>query len=188
MTETSAPAAPPRLAGDRRAQAAPRRGAASPVGRPPPASSDPAHAPPPERPWPFLLGLVRRRPVQFSALLLLIAGAAACAVGVQYGMKLIVDAMALGDRNSPAIWRWLALFIALIASESLLWRLGGWLGCRTVVGTCVDVRLDLFRHLTGHPMRYFSEHLSDTDVKALTHALEKISAHARPLRPGRIRG
>src|SRR5436305_8456104 len=35
--------------------------------------------------------------------------------------------------------------------------------------------------------RHFSEHLSDTDVKALTRALEKISAHARPLRPGRIR-
>ena len=31
-------------------------------------------------------------------------------------------------------------------------------------------------------------HLTDTDIKALTRALEKISAHARPLRPGRIRG
>ena len=29
--------------------------------------------------------------------------------------------------------------------------------------------------------------LSETDVKALTRALEKISTHARPLRPGRIR-
>ena len=36
--------------------------------------------------------------------------------------------------------------------------------------------------------RHFAQHLSDTDVKALTHALEKVSAHARPLRPGRIRG
>jgi DNA-binding MarR family transcriptional regulator len=35
---------------------------------------------------------------------------------------------------------------------------------------------------------YFSRHLSDTDIKALTRALEKLSAHARPLRPGRIRG
>ena len=35
--------------------------------------------------------------------------------------------------------------------------------------------------------RHFSAHLSDTDVKALTRALEKISTHARPLRPGRIR-
>ena len=36
--------------------------------------------------------------------------------------------------------------------------------------------------------RHFSRHLSDTDIKALTRALEKVSAHARPLRPGRIRG
>jgi DNA-binding MarR family transcriptional regulator len=36
--------------------------------------------------------------------------------------------------------------------------------------------------------QHFSRHLADTDIKALTHALEKLSAHARPLRPGRIRG
>ena len=35
--------------------------------------------------------------------------------------------------------------------------------------------------------RHFSQHLTDADVKALTRALEKVSAHARPLRPGRIR-
>ncbi|MFL5895874.1 MAG: MarR family winged helix-turn-helix transcriptional regulator [Thermoleophilaceae bacterium] len=34
---------------------------------------------------------------------------------------------------------------------------------------------------------HFSSHLSDTDVKALTRAFEKVSTHARPLRPGRIR-
>jgi DNA-binding MarR family transcriptional regulator len=36
--------------------------------------------------------------------------------------------------------------------------------------------------------RHFSQHLSDTDIKALTQALEKVSTHVRPLRPGRIRG
>ena len=36
--------------------------------------------------------------------------------------------------------------------------------------------------------RHFSQHLSSTEIKALTRALEKISTHARPLRPGRIRG
>src|SRR4249919_2278513 len=35
--------------------------------------------------------------------------------------------------------------------------------------------------------RHFSRHLTDADVKALTRALEKLSRHARPLRPGRIR-
>jgi DNA-binding MarR family transcriptional regulator len=35
--------------------------------------------------------------------------------------------------------------------------------------------------------RHFAGHLSESEVKALTRSLEKISAHARPLRPGRIR-
>src|SRR4051794_4075010 len=34
--------------------------------------------------------------------------------------------------------------------------------------------------------QHFARHLDDADVKALAHALEKVSAHARPLRPGRI--
>ncbi len=36
--------------------------------------------------------------------------------------------------------------------------------------------------------RHFSSHLTDTDIAAVTRALDKISTHARPLRPGRIRG
>jgi DNA-binding MarR family transcriptional regulator len=35
--------------------------------------------------------------------------------------------------------------------------------------------------------QHFSQHLTDADVNALTRALEKVSRHARPLRPGRIR-
>jgi DNA-binding MarR family transcriptional regulator len=34
---------------------------------------------------------------------------------------------------------------------------------------------------------HFSRHLADSDVKALTRAFEKLTEHARPLRPGRIR-
>src|SRR5438034_5247130 len=44
------------------------------------------------------------------------------------------------------------------------------------------------RHHHRHAIeRHFSRHLSETDIKALTRALEKLSTHARPLRPGRIR-
>jgi DNA-binding MarR family transcriptional regulator len=35
--------------------------------------------------------------------------------------------------------------------------------------------------------RHFSNHLSESDVRAVTHGLQKISDHVRPLRPGRIR-
>jgi DNA-binding MarR family transcriptional regulator len=44
------------------------------------------------------------------------------------------------------------------------------------------------RHHRHSIEQHFSGHLADTDVKALARALEKLSAHARPLRPGRIRG
>jgi DNA-binding MarR family transcriptional regulator len=43
------------------------------------------------------------------------------------------------------------------------------------------------RHHRHAIEQHFSHHLSDADIKALTRALEKLSAHARPLRPGRIR-
>ena len=36
--------------------------------------------------------------------------------------------------------------------------------------------------------RHFSQHLSEHEIRTLTRALEKISTHARPLRPGRVRG
>ena len=44
------------------------------------------------------------------------------------------------------------------------------------------------RHHRDGIQRHFSAHLTNADVKALTRALEKVSTHARPLRPGRIRG
>jgi DNA-binding MarR family transcriptional regulator len=43
------------------------------------------------------------------------------------------------------------------------------------------------RHHRDGIQRHFSQHLTNADIKALTRALEKVSSHARPLRPGRIR-
>ena len=36
--------------------------------------------------------------------------------------------------------------------------------------------------------RHFAQHLSEREITALTQALEKVSVHVRPLRPGRISG
>jgi len=44
------------------------------------------------------------------------------------------------------------------------------------------------RHHRRAIEQHFARHLTDADIKALTRALERLSAHARPLRPGRIRG
>src|SRR5438067_4208543 len=43
------------------------------------------------------------------------------------------------------------------------------------------------RHHRHGIEQHFSSHLADTDIKTLIRALEKLSTHARPLRPGRIR-
>jgi DNA-binding MarR family transcriptional regulator len=47
---------------------------------------------------------------------------------------------------------------------------------------------DARRHHRDGIERHFAKHLTDNEVKVLTRALKKVSAHARPLRPGRIRG
>ncbi|GFM57091.1 ABC transporter ATP-binding protein [Pseudomonas capsici] len=105
----------------------------------------------------FLWSYVRRRAWAYGGMVTLVIAAASCAVAVQYGMKLLVDSM--GDEgNRSGVWFAFGFFIFLIAIENLFWRLGGWLGCRTVVASCADMRVDLFSHLTGHPMRYFAEH------------------------------
>ncbi len=116
----------------------------------------------PSRPLAFLWHYICQRPWHFGGLATLVISAAICAVAVQYGMKLLVDAMAEGSdqRATADVWAPLWLFLGLIVVENVFWRLGGWLGCRTVVASCVDIRVDLFRYLTGHPMRYFNEHFA----------------------------
>ena len=63
---------------------------------------------------------------------------------------------------------------------------------RTILIVLTDNGTELLerarRHHRDGIQRHFSQHLTSTDIKALTRALEKISTHARPLRPGRIRG
>ncbi|MCQ9472866.1 ABC transporter ATP-binding protein/permease [Pseudomonas alliivorans] len=129
-----------------------------------------AATPLPERAVPFLTRYVFLRPWHFGAMLLLIVGAASCAVAVQYGMKMLVDVMTLGDHRSEHIWIPFFLFLGLIVVENLFWRLGGWLGCSTVVASCADLRVDLFNHLTGHPMRYFSQHFSGSLANRISSA------------------
>jgi ATP-binding cassette subfamily B protein len=96
----------------------------------------------------------------FGSVFLIIIGAASAAVGVQYAMKLLVDAMDSTVRSTANVWWPLGLFLTLMTVENLLWRLGGWQGSRAIVASGVDLRLDLFEHLTGHSMRYFNQHFS----------------------------
>ena len=119
-------------------------------------------------PYRFVLHYIVGRPWQFGALLLAVVGAAGCAVAVQYVMKLLVDGMAGSRDASATVWSALILFVIFIAGESILWRITGWLACRTTLGVGVNMRLDLFSYLNGQPMRYFADNLAGSLGQRLT--------------------
>jgi ATP-binding cassette subfamily B protein len=114
----------------------------------------------PRRTIAFLWHYIRRRPLLHFAALASVLGAASCACTAQYGLKLIVDAMAQGADHIAAAWRALAVFAGLLAGESILWRFGSWLGYRAMLVDKAEAKLDLFDHLGGHSSRYFTDLLS----------------------------
>ncbi len=104
----------------------------------------------------------------FAAVLVLVLGAAGCAVGSQYVLKLLVDAMAGPRELSQGLVGVLALFVACMAGESASWRLLGWMVCRTTVGIGVEIRLDLFHCLSGQSIVYFAENLAGSLGQRIT--------------------
>src|SRR5436190_9838105 len=62
---------------------------------------------------------------------------------------------------------------------------------RSILVVLTDEGRAKIDHARSHHRRaieqHFSRHLTEADIKALTRALDKLSAHARPLRPGRVR-
>ncbi|MGC1300980.1 MAG: ABC transporter ATP-binding protein [Caulobacteraceae bacterium] len=118
----------------------------------------------------FMGHYVRTRPYHFVGLFVLVLGAAACGIGVQYGMKLMIDAMSAAGRQGgrTGVEIALAVFIGLIFMEAVLWRFSGWVGSRTTIRVGEDIRVDLFGHLAGHSMRFFHENLSGSLGHRLT--------------------
>jgi ATP-binding cassette subfamily B protein len=108
------------------------------------------------RPAAVMLSYVRRRPVAHTVILFAVLAAVACSTGTQYGVKSLVDALSDAPHSMSA-WGAFALLVSLIAADNLLWRVAGWIGSVTFVGVTGDLRRDLFRHLTGHSLGYFSD-------------------------------
>ena len=113
----------------------------------------------PDRPLAFLWHYIRRRPLLHAAALVSVVGAASFACVAQFGLKLIVDAMAAGPQQITRVWWALALFAALLAGESMLWRCGSWFGYRAILIDKAEAKLDLFNHLIGHSSRYFYDRM-----------------------------
>jgi ATP-binding cassette subfamily B protein len=121
----------------------------------------------------FLGRQVRARPFGFIGFFALVISAAGTAVAVQYGMKLLVDAMSGGKAGHHNAYWALLFFLVLIGVESALWRASGVIGSRTIIAAGVKIRLDLFRHLAGHSMRYFNENFSGS----LGHRITATAGH-----------
>ncbi|WP_261403980.1 ABC transporter transmembrane domain-containing protein [Chenggangzhangella methanolivorans] len=110
----------------------------------------------------------------------MVVTASLAGIASQYGMKLLVDAMEKPPDN-VAVWYALAFFVGLFALEAALWRVSGWLGCRTSVGVGVDIRLDLLNYATGHPMRFFQEQRAGSLGHRITSTAGDFSAMVNKL-------
>ncbi len=111
------------------------------------------------RPFRFVLRYLRRRPASHLAILLTVVAAVACAVGTQYGVKYLVDALSGGPDRADHVWLAFAFLMSLIAADNFLWRIASWIASFTFVRVTGDLRRDMFRHLTGHAASYFSDRL-----------------------------
>jgi ATP-binding cassette, subfamily B, bacterial len=120
------------------------------------------------RPIAFTFRFVYQRWAAHAAILGAVLGAVGCSVGTQYGIKLLVDTLTGGGNGADGAWRAFGLLVALIAADSLLWRLAGLVAHSAFVGVTGDLRRDLFRHLTGHAPGYFAERMPGTLASRVT--------------------
>ncbi|HLI23211.1 MAG TPA: ABC transporter ATP-binding protein [Stellaceae bacterium] len=119
------------------------------------------------RPFAFLGRYLRKRAAAHIAIIAAVLFAVGCSVASQYGLKALVDALS-GTKTATAVWHAFALLVALIAGDNLSWRLAGWIANYTFVGVTVDLRSDLFRHLTGHSPSYFADRMPGTLASRIT--------------------
>jgi ATP-binding cassette subfamily B protein len=111
------------------------------------------------RPFAFIFRYVRFRAPAHAMIVAAVLAAVFCSVTTQYGVKYLVDQLAIGPATSHGIWFAFALLVGLIAADNLLWRVAGWIASFTFVRVTGDLRRDLFRHLTGHSPSYFADRL-----------------------------
>ncbi len=131
----------------------------------------------PRRPMAFLWHYAKRRPLLHLTAIAAVAGAASFACVAQYGLKLIVDGMAAGPQHIAQVWWALGVFAALTAGESMLWRVGSWLGYRSMLIDKAEAKFDLFNHLSGHCSRYFADRMGGAlanRVSAVGNSIQQV--------------
>jgi ATP-binding cassette subfamily B protein len=99
-----------------------------------------------------------------------VLAAVICAVGSQYAVKNLVDVLSTQHPPTYTLWSAVAVLLALVAGDNLLWRLAGWVSTYAFVAVGGDIRLDLFNHLSGQGTRYFVERLPGALAGRITAA------------------
>jgi ATP-binding cassette, subfamily B, bacterial len=118
----------------------------------------------------FLGHYVRRRILSHTVVLGAVLAAVICAVGSQYAVKNLVDVLGTQHPATYTLWSAVAVLLALVAGDNLLWRLAGWVSTYAFVAVGGDIRLDLFNHLSGQGTRYFVERLPGALAGRITAA------------------
>ncbi len=122
------------------------------------------------RPFAFYLRYVRLRPGLHAGIVLTGFTAAICAVGTQYAIKSLVDALSGGVASHASPWLPFAVLVSLLAADHLLSRVSGVVASVTFPRVASDLRSDLFRHLTAQAPRYFADRLPGTLTSRITAA------------------
>jgi ATP-binding cassette subfamily B protein len=118
----------------------------------------------------FLAHYVWRRIWSHAVVLGAVLAAVICAVGSQYAVKNLVDVLSTQHPATYTLWGAVAVLLALVAGDNLLWRLAGWVSTHAFVAVGGDIRLDLFNHLSGQGTRYFVERLPGALAGRITAA------------------
>jgi ATP-binding cassette subfamily B protein len=121
-----------------------------------------------ERPLAFLLSYIRRHPVAHAIVLASVFAAVGCALASQYAIKHLIDVLAAGRHHPGPLWTAFAILVGLIASDNLLWRVGGRVAAHAFVGVTGDLRRDLFQYLSGHSPTYYAERQPGTLASRIT--------------------
>ncbi|MGU3538763.1 ABC transporter ATP-binding protein [Methylobacterium sp. A54F] len=120
-----------------------------------------------DRPWAFVARYLKRRALPHAVILCAVLGAVGFSVSTDYALKGVVDALGKGP-DAGLVWGALALLVAFIAADNLLWRVAALVGAFTFVGVTGDIRRDLFRHMTGHSPTFFADRQPGTLASRIT--------------------
>src|SRR5258708_35415373 len=98
----------------------------------------------------FLAHYVRRRFLSHAVVVGAVLAAVICAVGSQYAVKNLVDVLGTQHPATYTLWSAVALLLALVAGDNLLWRLAGSVSTHSFVAVWAHLSRDRFKHRSRH--------------------------------------